>query len=113
MLQSNERIVKHKVGLLNLAGVEALIDQNRRKPDVKNRVDELTEEAVVAYATEQPAHGQVRARIHQSFAVSCPFSITFRNNTESLIQNQRMTSQHHSCSWSAIHVYHNSRNLSS
>ncbi len=91
MLQSNERIVKHKVGLLNLAeelsnvskackimglsrdtfyrykaavdegGVDALIDQNRRKPNVKNRVDELTEEAVVAYATEQPAHGQVRA----------------------------------------------------
>ena len=91
MLQSNERIVKHKVGLLNLAeelsnvskackimglsrdtfyrykaavdegGVDALIDKNRRKPNVKNRIDELTEEAVVAYATEQPAHGQVRA----------------------------------------------------
>lgn len=91
MLQSNERIVKHKVGLLNLAeelsnvskackimdlsrdtfyryeaaveegSVDALIDQNRRKPNVKNRVDELTEKAVVAYATEQPAHGQVRA----------------------------------------------------
>lgn len=91
MLQSNERIVKHKVGLLNLAeelsnvskackimglsrdtfyrykaaveegGVDALIDNNRRKPNVKNRVDELTEDAVVAYATEQPAHGQVRA----------------------------------------------------
>jgi len=91
MLQSNERIVKHKIGLLNLAeeltnvskackimglsrdtfyrykaavdegGVDALIDKSRRKPNVKNRVDELTEEAVVAYATEQPAHGQVRA----------------------------------------------------
>ncbi len=91
MLQSNERIVKHKIGLLNLAeeltnvskackimglsrdtfyrykaavdegGVDALIDKSRRKPNVKNRVDELTEEAVAAYATEQPAHGQVRA----------------------------------------------------
>ncbi len=91
MLHGNERIVKHKIGLLNLAeelsnvsrackimglsrdtfyryktaveegGVDALIDQNRRKPNIKNRVDELTEEAVVAYAVEQPAHGQVRA----------------------------------------------------
>lgn len=91
MLQSNERIVKHKIGLLNLAeeltnvsrackimglsrdtfyrykaavedgGLDALIDKNRRKPNVKNRVGETTEEAVVAYAVEQPAHGQVRA----------------------------------------------------
>lgn len=91
MLHSNERIVKHKIGLLNLAeelsnvskackimglsrdtfyrykaavedgGLEALVDQNRRKPNLKNRVDEATESAVVAYAVEQPAHGQVRA----------------------------------------------------
>lgn len=91
MLHVNERIIKHKVGLLNLAeelgnvsqacrimglsrdtfyryrdaveegGVEALIDQNRRKPNLKNRVDEITESAVVEYAIEYPAHGQVRA----------------------------------------------------
>lgn len=91
MLHFNERIIKHKVGLLNLAeelgnvsqacrimglsrdtfyrykdaveegGVAALIDQNRRKPNVKNRVDEITESAVVEYAIEYPAHGQVRA----------------------------------------------------
>lgn len=91
MLQSNERIVKHKIGLLNLAeelsnvskackimglsrdtfyrykaavengGLEALVDKNRRKPNLKNRVDEATESAVVTYAVEQPAHGQVRA----------------------------------------------------
>ena len=91
MLQSNERIVKHKIGLLNLAeelsdvskaskimglsrdtfyrykaavengGLEALVDKNRRKPNLKNRVDEATESAVVAYAVEQPAHDQVRA----------------------------------------------------
>jgi transposase InsO family protein len=42
-------------------GVEALIDQSRRKPNLKNRVDEQTEAAVVAYAIDQPAHGQVRA----------------------------------------------------
>jgi predicted site-specific integrase-resolvase len=91
MLHTNERIVKHKIGLLNLAeelsnvskackimglsrdtfyrykaavengGLEALVDKNRRKPNLKNRVDEATESAVVAYAVEQPAHGQVRA----------------------------------------------------
>jgi len=91
MLHSNERIIKHKVGLLNLAeelgnvakacrimglsrdtfyryktavedgGVDALFDENRRKPNSKNRVDEQTEASVVAYAVEQPAHGQVRA----------------------------------------------------
>ncbi|WP_143747146.1 DDE-type integrase/transposase/recombinase, partial [Chitinimonas sp. BJB300] len=34
---------------------------NRKKPNPKNRVEEATEAAVIAYATEQPAHGQVRA----------------------------------------------------
>ncbi len=42
-------------------GLEALIDKSRRKPNIKNRVDESTENAVIAYAVEQPAHGQVRA----------------------------------------------------
>src|SRR5210317_473186 len=86
MLHGNERIIKHKVGLLNLAeelgnvskacrimglsrdtfyrykdaveegGIEALIDQNRRQPNIKNRVDEITESAVVAYAIDYPAH---------------------------------------------------------
>jgi transposase InsO family protein len=91
MLHGNERIIKHKVGLLNLAeelgnvskacqimglsrdtfyrykeavesgGVDALIDKSRKKPNLKNRVDEATETAVAAYAIEQPAHGQTRA----------------------------------------------------
>jgi transposase InsO family protein len=91
MLHGTKTVIKHKIGLLNLAeelgnvskacrimglsrdtfyryqnaveqgGVEALIDQSRRKPNLKNRVDEQTEAAVVAYAVEQPAHGQVRA----------------------------------------------------
>jgi hypothetical protein len=91
MLHGNERIVKHKIGLLNLAdeltnvsrackimglsrdtfyryiaavgngGIDALVDKNRRKPNIKNRVDEMTEAVVIAYAVEQPAHGQVRA----------------------------------------------------
>ena len=90
MLHSNERVIKHKVGLLNLAeelgnvskacqvmglsrdtfyrykaaveegGVEALLEKDRRRPNLKNRTDERTEQAVVEYALEQPAHGQVR-----------------------------------------------------
>lgn len=83
-------VIKHKISLLNLAaelgnvsrackvmgfsrdtfyryqaavetgGVEALIDANRRKPNIKNRVEEATEAAVTAFALEQPAFGQVR-----------------------------------------------------
>ena len=90
MLETNQTIIKHKLGLLNLAeelgnvskackvmglsrdtfyrykaavddgGVEALFDKTRRKPNFKNRVDAEIEAAVVAYAIEQPAHGQVR-----------------------------------------------------
>ncbi len=90
MLNGNKKIIKHKVGLLNLAeelgnvsqacrimglsrdtfyryksavddnGLDALFDKNRRKPNIKNRVDETTESAVVDYASEEPAHGQVR-----------------------------------------------------
>ncbi len=90
MLQSNERIIKHKVGLLNLAeelgnvskackvmglsrdtfyrykaavdegGVSALFEKSRNTPNLKNRIDMATEEAVVAYAIEYPAHGQQR-----------------------------------------------------
>ena len=90
MLHSNERIIKHKVGLLNLAeelgnvskacqlmglsrdtfyryqsaveegGVEALFEKDKRRPNIKNRTDERTEAAVIAYAFDFPAHGQVR-----------------------------------------------------
>lgn len=90
MIHSNERIIKHKVGLLNLAeelgnvskacqvmglsrdtfyrykqavedgGIDSLLDKDRRKPNLKNRVDEQTEAAVVQYAIDYPAHGQTR-----------------------------------------------------
>lgn len=90
MIHSTDKIIKHKVGLLNLAqelgnvsqackvmglsrdtfyryktavetgGVDALFERNRRKPNVKNRVDEKIEMAVVDYATAYPAHGQHR-----------------------------------------------------
>ncbi|PXW78326.1 winged helix-turn helix protein, partial [Nitrosomonas sp. Nm84] len=90
MTHTNNRIIKHKAGLLNLAeelgnvsrackvmgvsrdtfyryhdlvkhgGLDALIDKNRRAPNIKNRVDEATEQAVTVYAIVQPAHGQHR-----------------------------------------------------
>jgi hypothetical protein len=90
MIHTNNPIIKHKAGLLNLAeelgnvskackvmgvsrdtfyryqelveegGIDSLINKSRRATNPKNRVDEATEQAVVAYATEQPAHGQHR-----------------------------------------------------
>lgn len=86
----NHPVVKHKLGLLNLAeelgnvsrackimGVsrdtfyryqeakaegelDALLHKDRRRPNLKNRVDDAVEHAVLAYVLEQPAHGQVR-----------------------------------------------------
>jgi transposase len=41
-------------------GIDKLIDKSRRKPNTKNRVDDVTEKAVIEYAIEQPAHGQHR-----------------------------------------------------
>lgn len=90
MLHCNQKIIKNKVGLLNLAeelgnvskackvmgfsrdtfyryksaveegGVESLFDKSRRQPNLKNRVDEPTEQAILDYVIECPAHGQVR-----------------------------------------------------
>jgi transposase InsO family protein len=91
MIDNTAKIIKHKVGLLNLAeelgnvskackvmglsrdtfyrykaavdegGVEALFDKSRRQPNHKNRVESAIEEAVVNYAIEYPAHGQLRS----------------------------------------------------
>ena len=90
MSHSINPIIKHKAGLLNLAqelnnvskackimgvsrdtfyryqelveegGIEALINKSRRIPNLKNRVDQATEDAVKAYAIDYPAHGQHR-----------------------------------------------------
>jgi len=90
MLNTNERIIKHKVGLLNLAeelgnvskacqvmglsrdtfyryksaveegGIEALLEADLRKPNPKNLVEPRIEVAVKQYAIDFPAHGQVR-----------------------------------------------------
>src|SRR5690606_19885702 len=41
-------------------GVESLFDKSRRQPNLKNRTDDATEKAVLDYAIENPAHGQLR-----------------------------------------------------
>jgi len=90
VLHTTEKIIKNKVGLLNLAeelgniskacrvmgysretfyryqeavldgGVNALIEKTRRKPNLANRVDLGIEQRVIEYAVEFPTHGQVR-----------------------------------------------------
>jgi transposase InsO family protein len=42
-------------------GVESLFDKSRRQPNLKNRVDEATEKAVLEHAIAFPANGQLRA----------------------------------------------------
>jgi transposase len=86
-----ERIVKNKMGLMELAeylqnvseackingvsrqhfydikkayeenGIEGLKDKTRRKPCIKNRVAPEIEEAVMRMSYEKPAYGQLRA----------------------------------------------------
>ena len=84
---TNNPIIKHKAGLLNLVeelgnvskackemsvshdtfyryrkliadgGIDNLINKSRSAPNTKNRVDKAT---IVAFAIDQPAHGQHR-----------------------------------------------------
>jgi transposase InsO family protein len=89
-MTTEEKLIKNKLGLLELAnylknvseacrvmgysrdtfyrvrkayeegGLEALKEKSRRKPNVRNRVSEDIEEAVVQMAFEEPAYGQKR-----------------------------------------------------
>jgi len=90
MIHSTEKVISHKVGLLNLAeqlqnvsqackvmgfsrdtfyrykaavdegGVDALLEKTRKKPNLRNRVDPAVEEAVLKHALDEPSHGQAR-----------------------------------------------------
>ncbi|APJ03854.1 IS481 family transposase [Silvanigrella aquatica] len=90
-MQSNTKVIRNKLGLLNLAqelknvsqackmlgysrdtfyryrdlvdegGEIALHDKSRRKPNLKNRIDDATEISVVQMAFDFPAYGQLRA----------------------------------------------------
>lgn len=90
MLHTNNPIIKHKVGLLNLAeelgnvsrackvmgvsrdtfyryqelvedgNIDSLINLSKRSPNTKNRVDPAIEQSVIEYAVDFPAHGQHR-----------------------------------------------------
>ena len=118
MLHTNNQIIKHKVGLLNLAeelqnvskackvmgvsrdtfyryqelastgNVDSLINHSRRVPNLKNRVDEQTEQAVLDHAIAYPAYGQHRTsnelrRIGVFVSGSGVRSIWLRHNLES------------------------------
>jgi len=88
MLNTTDKIIKHKTGLLNLAeklgnvskscqvmgmsrytfyryksaveegGVEALFERTRRKPNLANRVDDATEQAVIKSGVPDHVRGQ-------------------------------------------------------
>ncbi|AEX22290.1 iSSod13, transposase [Vibrio sp. EJY3] len=87
MFHTSNPIIRYKAGLLNLTeelgnvsrackvmgvsrdtfyryqelvetgGIDALIHQSRRTPKLKNRVDNESEQAVIKYAIDFPAHG--------------------------------------------------------
>jgi len=90
-MTTEEKLIKNKLGLLQLAsylqnvseacrvmgysrdtfyrvkkahdegGLEALKEKNRRKPNIRNRVSEDVEQAVIDLAFENPSSGQKRA----------------------------------------------------
>ena len=115
----NQNVIKHKTGLLNLAaelgniskackimgfsrdtfyryqtardagGIESLFEVSRKKPNLKNRVEEAIELAVTTFAIEFPAYGQVRTsnELRKAGVFVSPSgvrSIWLRHNLESM-----------------------------
>ena len=92
MIETNKKVIRNKVGLLNLAeqlvnvsrackvmgysrdtfyryktafeegGVESLLEASRRKPNLRNRIDESIEEEILRLTFEYPSYGQVRIK---------------------------------------------------
>ncbi|EHY1015752.1 transposase, partial [Vibrio vulnificus] len=128
MLHTSNPIIKHKAGLLNLAeelgnvsrackvmgvsrdtfyryqelvetgGIDALINRSRRAPNLKNRVDSETEQAVIKYAIDFPAHGQVRTsnelrKLVVFISPSGVRSIWLRNDLENLIALEKQVAE--------------------
>lgn len=122
-------IIKHKVGLLNLAeelgnvsqacrlmgvsrdtfyrvkeakesgGIEALLHKDRRGPNLKNRIDESIERAVLAFALDNPAAGQVRVsnELRKQGVFVSPSgvrSIWLRHDLETFRQRLRALEKH-------------------
>lgn len=123
MLHTANPVIKHKAGLLNLAeelsnvskackimgvsrdtfyryrelvaegGVDAQINRSRRAPNLKNRTDEATEQAVVDYAVAFPT-GPATSCVNRGFlsptvvSVLSGYSITLRiskDDTEQIL----------------------------
>ena len=59
LAQSRDTFYRYK-SAVDEGGVEALLERTRRRPNMANRVDEVTETAVIASATDFPAYGQAR-----------------------------------------------------
>ena len=110
MIHTTNPIIKHKAGLLNLAeelgnvskackvmgvsrdtfyryqelvadgGIDNLIDKSRRKPNTKNRVDDVTEKAVIEYlAINDIDHTKTKAMSPQTNGTCERFHKTILN----------------------------------